>query len=141
MANYIAEVAKMLGVELEEVFKITDDTHANYRRYYRFTENVGFEASDDGVEWEMTTAGALKCLLMGYVRIAKLPWKPAMHDPYYFPLPSAKGLWGRYTWTGSNNDNIRLNRGLVFKTIEEAIAVAQRMVEVAEESKNNGYDK
>lgn len=128
MINYMNEVAKLLGVELGEAFKITDDTHANYRRYYRFTDNVGVEVSDDGVEWKMDTAGALKCLLMGEVRIAKLPWKPREDERYYYPLPSDKDLWGGTTWTDNNYDNIRLNRGLVFKTIDEAVAAAKKML-------------
>ena len=138
MTNRIAEVAKMLGVELGEVFKITDDTHANYPRYYRFTENVGVEASDDGVKWGMTKAGALECLLMGYVRIAKLPWKPREDERYYYPLPSDKDLWGGTTWTDYGVDKYRFNHGLVFRTREEAAEVAKRMLAVAKEGKNNG---
>lgn len=138
MTNRIAEVAKMLGVELGEVFKITDDTHANYPRYYRFTENVGVEASDDGVKWGMTKAGALECLLMGYVRITKLPWKPAMNDTYYYPTPSDKELWEHTIWVDSEYDSIKLSRGLIFKTKEEAITVAEKMLAVAKEGKSNG---
>ena len=35
--NYIAEVAKIFGVKLEEVFKITSDTRGVYQNYYRFS--------------------------------------------------------------------------------------------------------
>ena len=38
MINHMAEVAQMLGVELEEVFKVTDDESGKYHNYYRFTE-------------------------------------------------------------------------------------------------------
>ena len=54
--NYMAEVAKLLGVELGESFKITSDTQGDYHNYYRLTENNCLEMSDDGVEWKMTTA-------------------------------------------------------------------------------------
>lgn len=138
MASKMTEVAKLLGVELGEIFKVADDTFGEYRPYHRFTESADLEISDDGVEWESATAVVLKCLLMGDVRIVKLPWKPREDERYFYPLPSDKDLWGGTTWTDSNYDNIRLNRGLVFKTIEEAVAVAQRMVEVAEEAKENG---
>ena len=41
--NYMAEVAKLLGVELGESFKITSDTQGDYpgdyQNYYRFSEN------------------------------------------------------------------------------------------------------
>ena len=39
MANHMAEVAKLLGVELGESFKITSDTQGDYQNYYRFSEN------------------------------------------------------------------------------------------------------
>lgn len=38
MANYMTKVAKMFGVELGEVFKVTDDDSCKYHNYYRFTE-------------------------------------------------------------------------------------------------------
>lgn len=38
MTNHMAEVAQMLGVELEEVFKVTDDDSGKYHNYYKFTE-------------------------------------------------------------------------------------------------------
>ena len=41
--NYMAKVAKLLGVELGESFKITSDTKGDYpgdyQNYYRFSEN------------------------------------------------------------------------------------------------------
>ena len=40
MANHIAEVARMLGVEIGEIFKIADDTHDDCQRYHRFTKNA-----------------------------------------------------------------------------------------------------
>lgn len=130
MANHIAEVSKILGVELGEPFKITDDTHANYRRYYRFTEKVGIEASDDGVEWEMTTAGALKCLLMGYVRIVKLPWKPKIGENYYVPFMhySEPKMFIQYRWRDSDRDNKFYRFGSVCQTKDEAIALMKKML-------------
>ena len=37
--NCMAKVAKLLGVELGESFKITSDTRGVYQNYYRFSEN------------------------------------------------------------------------------------------------------
>lgn len=37
--NYMAEVAGLFGVELGEVFKVTDDDSGKYHNYYRFSEN------------------------------------------------------------------------------------------------------
>lgn len=46
----MAEVAKMLGVELGEPFKIADDTYGRHQLYHQFTESAGIEISDDGVK-------------------------------------------------------------------------------------------
>lgn len=140
MTNRIAEVTKMLGVELGEVFKITDDTHDNYPRYYRVTENVGVETSDDGVKWGMTKAGALECLLMGYVRIAKLPWKPQEGEKYYVPRiaiqPEDRHYY--YYWDNDGVDIKRYDMGIVCKTKEEAVALTEKMLAAAKEGKSNG---
>lgn len=138
MVNHMAEVARLLGVELGEPFKVTDDTYGAHQLYHRFTESAGIEISDDGVTWERAKAVVLKCLLMGDGRIVKLPRKPAIHDSYYYPLPSDKDLWGCCIWTGNSNDISKLERGLIFKTKEEAAEVAKKMLAVAKEGKNNG---
>lgn len=49
MANHMAEIAKLFEVELGEPFKLTDDTHSDYHRYYQFTDKKGLETSVDGV--------------------------------------------------------------------------------------------
>ena len=53
--NHMEEVAKMFGVELGEVFKITDDDRGKYHNYYRFTEKKGLEVSEYNVMWERDT--------------------------------------------------------------------------------------
>lgn len=65
MANYMREIAGLLGVELGESFKIVDDNNGKYHNYYRLTEKKGIEVSDDNVDWEAAIAGVLKWLLMG----------------------------------------------------------------------------
>ena len=127
--NYMAEVAKLLGVELGESFKITSDTEGDYQNYYRLTENNCLEMSDDGVEWKMTTAAVLlKYILMGDTRIVKLPWKPQEGDRYYFPCPASIEKWDYSTWSEREVDYYRLNHGFVCKTMEEAIALTEKML-------------
>lgn len=78
MANYMREIAGLLGVELKESFKIVSDNGCSCCNCYRFTEEKGIEMSYDNADWEIATAGAgiLKQLLMGEAMIAKFPWKP-----------------------------------------------------------------
>ena len=132
MANHIAEVAKLLGVELGEYFKITSDTKGDYpgdyQNYYRFTENNCFETSVDGVKWETATVIVLRGILMGDTRIVKLPWKPQEGDKYYFPCPASIEKWDYSTWSEREVDYYRLNHGFVCKTMEEAIALTKKML-------------
>ena len=134
--NHMAEVAKMFGVELGESFKITSDTQGDYQNYYRFTENNCIEFSDDGVEWKMTTAAALlKYILMGDIRIVKLPWKPRKGEKYYIPYISTqqKGMHVTYYWNNDHIDIEHYRMGLVCKTPEEAIAITMRMLDTVKE--------
>ena len=134
--NYMAEVAKLLGVELGESFKITSDTQGDYHNYYRLTENNCLEMSDDGVEWKMTTAAALlKHILMGDIRIVKLPWKPQEGEKYYVPRIAIRPYDRHYCyyWDNSGVDIKRYDMGIVCKTPEEAIALTEKMLAVAKQ--------
>lgn len=131
--NYMAEVAKLLGVELGESFKITSDTQGDYQNYYRFTENNCFETSVDGVKWETATVIVLKYILMGDTRIVKLPWKPKYDEEYYIPSISNTFGYNKFYWRGDDSDDKYYNLGLIFKSKEEAIALGQKMLAVAKE--------
>ena len=137
MTNHMAEVAQMLGVELEEVFKVTDDDSGKYHNYYKFTEKKGIEVSDDNVKWEADTAGTLvlKWLLIGVARIIKLPWKPREGEKYYVPRIAIRpeDRHYQYYWRNDGVDIKRYDMGLVCKTPEEAIALTEKMLEAINE--------
>ena len=130
MANYMKEVAKMLGVELMETFKIADDIFGEHPKYYRFAENVCLEASNDGGKWETADAGVLEDILMGDARIIKLPWKPREGEKYYVPRiairPEDRHYY--YYWSNSGVDIKRYDMGIVCKTPEEATALTEKML-------------
>ena len=137
--NYMAEVAKMFGVELGEPFKITSGIQDDYQSYYRFTENNCFETSYDGVEWKTTIAAVLlKHILMGDIRIVKLPWRPwrpQIREKYYVPRIAIrpKDRHYYYYWSNSGVDIKRYDMGIVCKTPEEAIALTEKMLEAINE--------
>ena len=137
--NYMAEVAKLLGVELGESFKITSDTQGDYpgdyQNYYRFTENNCFETSVDGDKWETATVIVLEDILMGDVRIIKLPWKPREGEKYYVPRIAIRPYDRHYCyyWDNSGVDIKRYDMGIVCKTPEEAIALTEKMLEAVNE--------
>ena len=129
--NYMAEVAKMFGVELGESFKITSGTEGDCQNYFRFTEDNCLEFSDDGVEWKTTIAAVLlKRILMGDTRIVKLPWKPQEGEKYYVPRiairPEDRHYY--YYWDNDGVDIKRYDMGIVCKTPEEAIALTEKML-------------
>lgn len=128
MANHIAEVARMLGVEIGEIFKIADNRNSflEWTRCYRFTNN-GVEMSKDEIHWEKCMSEVLELLIKGEIGI-KRPWKPAMHDEYYYPNPLDRDLCGCGIWVDNDNDNNRFSRRLVFKTKEEAVTAAEKML-------------
>ena len=138
MTNHMEEVAKMLGVELEEVFKVTDDDSGKYHNYYKFTEKKGIEVSEDNVKWEVDTAGTLvlKWLLIGVARIIKLPWKPRKGEKYYTPYISTQqeGMYVTYYWNNDDIDIEHYRMGIVCKNPEEAIAMTNRMLAVAKDN-------
>lgn len=124
------EVVKLLGVELRETFKIADDTFGEHPKYYRFTENVCLEASNDGAIWKTADAGVLEDILMGDVRIIKLPWKPRKGEKYYVPSIVIRPEDRNYYYYWSNDEiNIKHYRmGIVCKTPEEATALTEKML-------------
>ena len=142
MTNHMAEVAQMLGVELEEVFKVTDDDSGKYHNYYKFTEKKGIEVSEDNVKWEADTAGTLvlKWLLIGVARIIKLPWKPRKCAPYYIPciVAQSEHMYSMFYWNDDNYDKEYYRMGLVCKTPEEDVALTKKIVAMIQEEKKNG---
>lgn len=137
MANHIKEVAMLLGIELGKPFKIADDrsNFLKWEKYYRFTNN-GVEISKDAIHWEKCMSEVLEWLIKGEIGI-KRPWKPRNGEFYFSPSPTRKSLKECLAWVGGENDNYRLNRGFVFRTPDEAVAVARKMLTVAREEDEN----
>lgn len=77
--NYMKEVAKLLGVELGEEFRIEGSPI-----------ECSFKFSDEGLivdnaKGPLQEVLLLKRLLTGKVKIIKLHWKPQKGDSYYIP--------------------------------------------------------
>ena len=74
--NLIPEIAKMLGVELNEEFKIKSVDGWTYK-----FEGDGLKATRDNEEF--TADIEIADLLIGKKEIIKLPWRPKKGDTYY----------------------------------------------------------
>ena len=73
MANYMAEVANLLGLDIKETFRISGE-----EPYFRFTAE-DFESSTDTIEWAVAPSRHLRDILAGEVTIVK-NWKPKVGE-------------------------------------------------------------
>ena len=111
--NYMADVAKMLGVELGEEFKIDGSN-----LIYKFFENGLYFRSIEG--W-LPAKHQFLDLIKGEIEIIKLPWQPKKGDEYYYPACNFKDVFST-NWTYSVFDFAYKEAGLIFKTKEECEA-------------------
>ena len=118
--NLIPEIAKMLGLQLGEEFKVKGEDELTYR----FT-NDGLELThDSGIELAKISANvAFVDLLNGKREIIKLPWKPKKGETYYtFELLGGKWVVRSFWWGGFPNEYALLDKSWVFRTCAEAEA-------------------
>lgn len=116
--NLIPEIAKMLGVELGEEFKVKGEDELTYR-----FDSDGLKLThDSGIELAKISANvAFVDLVNGKDEIVKLPWKPKQGDAYYtFDIFRGKWVVRLWLWTGAPCDYALLDKGWVFRTKEEA---------------------
>lgn len=127
--NLIPKIAEMLGVELEEEFKVKGQNRLNYN--YKF-DNDGLRAvsenRDTGKRISYVAAGTFIALLTGEREIVKLPWKPKA-DEMYFSFGSLGGTWVVCSsrWRRSPNEYAKLEKGWVFRTMKEAKAALPKV--------------
>lgn len=118
--NYMADVAKMLGVELGEEF---DFDCYEYNNPYRITA--------DGLVDRFGTSfpEQLAFLLLGKLGIIKKPWRPKDGEDYYYIATTANHEPYITTYASRGMDVIRLRIGNFFKTYEEAKANVDKWTE------------
>lgn len=125
--NLIPKIAKMLGVELGEEFKIK-----GYEEWsYKFdNDRVMFKYNDD-VKMPVAPVSvyvAFIALLRGECEIIKLPWKPKKGDAYYtFEVFRGKWVVRSLWWTGAPCNYALLDKGWAFRTKEEAEAALPKV--------------
>lgn len=109
--NLIPEIARMLGVELGEKFKIKGGVG---------TYEFGLEGlwGDYG-----TDAEALEAILCGSAEVVKLPWKPKEGESFY-TFTAAYGEWSVSLdmWAEEPCNYALLDKGWIYRTEKEAIA-------------------
>ena len=108
MANYMAEVAKMLGVEMNQDFKCQESCGTYRVTEYGLTCN-GSYGSD-----------SLLMLLNGMLTIVQKPWRPKVDERYY--SIAENGLLEENICVWDHLDIILYKLGNCYRTKEEAEA-------------------
>lgn len=116
--NLIPNIARMLGVEIGEEFKVKGDDETTYS----FTDDGLKLIYNGGIGIaEISSDAAFIALLKGKDEIVKLPWKPKKGDAYYtFEIFRGKWVVRSLWWTGAPCNYALLDKGWVFCTKEEA---------------------
>lgn len=117
--NLIPQIARMLGVELNEEFKIKGREGV----IYKFIVD-GLIVSDDDAEKVYTTANMpLIGLVRGDIEIVKLPWQPKKGDVYFtFGRLGDKWVVRSLWWGGFPEEYALLDKGWVYRSEKEAQA-------------------
>ena len=124
--NYYKQVAEMLGVELNEEFKVANGD-VLYEKPYKIT--VDGLLYKDALGWERSTF--LHSIITGDIEIVKLPWKPKDDEFYYYYSPCA-GITYQERWMNTSSDYCMWKLGNCFRTREEASKKGKEIMETIE---------
>jgi hypothetical protein len=124
--NLIPEIARMLGVEVGEEFKIKGDDELTYR----FT-NAGLKLThDSGIEIsEISADVAFAALVKGTDEVVKLPWNPKIYDIYWTFKAAHLDVWciTDVHWMNNPNDVASFKNGWVYRSKIEAEAALPKV--------------
>lgn len=123
--NYMEQVAKMLGVEIGETFNIKREGKVL---------NSDFWINDAGLK-----CSGFECvehvfinILNGKDKIKRKPFTPVSGQPYFIPEFSLDACCDNMHWTNDTYDKHYYERGMVFRTKEEAVEAAKKMLKALE---------
>lgn len=118
--NLIPEIARMLGVEIGEEFKVEGVADKTYKFIIDELIVCGEKNANHGY---VSANMMLVSLAKGDIEIVKLPWKPKKGDVYFtFVLMDDKWGVGSLHWDGFPNEYALLDKGWVYRTRAEAQA-------------------
>lgn len=124
--NIVEDFAKLIGVELDEEFYDNDEGW-----HYKFTADSGLMVYDNIKEyWYVASVYSLTTFFK-MIKEGKFTkkWTPKTGDMVYFPDFMTNNLWN-YKVYGSENEHDKemLKSGLYFKTSEEAVECAKKII-------------
>ena len=117
--NLMPEVAKLLGVEIGEVFRLKN---SNSRWRFKFAEDV-LLGKFNNFEWS-PAYNVLDEILDGTFEIVKLQWEPKERDVYWTMTfySDGKPFVEDFVWYGDIFDCAKKALGIVYRTKAEAEA-------------------
>lgn len=123
--SLVEKICEELGVEVGEKWLGNDGN------YYKITEDGTVELLDENGELVLSGHEYWEDI---FTEKLKPEWKPKVGETYYVPdiYGVYESMYTAYNWNNSL-DNIFYNRGLVFKTKEEAVSVANKILEAIRE--------
>ena len=119
MKNLMPEVAKLLGVEIEEEFRIKKYDNRKFK-FYKDGLKMKWDREN---EWNINNTW-LMGLYTGEDEIVKLPWKPKNNEQYW-TVEEDSIFYD--SWDNNMMDYSYLKLGNCFRTKEEAEANADRI--------------
>ena len=118
--NLISEIVKLLGVEMEEAFKIRrPDYEICENGIYAFFEGEGLMKKNQQGEFDNNNSIEFEDLCLGDYEVVKLPWEPKYCDDYYV-LDARTGIIECYSWGATTFDLAVKAMGIIYRTEAEA---------------------
>lgn len=131
--NKMKDVAALLGVELNEKFKVKHTTSDENK------ETMNFILTENGLYHSSSTYNRLVCvdqswltdMLTGEIEIIHLPFKPKANETYFTPACFGEHAYiDCYEWVDSVENYIHYYLGLCFRTEEEAEANNDKLIKI-----------
>ena len=127
--NYYKQFAEMLGLELEQEFRLVnpDGTKVDNDLYKIREDGLFYKKRKDGV-WLSEPSTTLSSLLQGLCKVVPKPWKPKEEEKYwYYSEPFNQVI--SHNWYDGNYDLLLWKVGNCFKTKEEANTKGKEIME------------
>ena len=117
----IPDIAKLLGVELDEEFQIRSSGCKKCEPgIYKFDLGEGLVKKDKNGVFNSNSSIEFEDLCLGNYEIVKLPWEPKEGDTFFYP-EVATGVVGIGEWQGESSSHLAMKAlGMVYRSIVEA---------------------
>lgn len=118
MKNNMKEVAKLLGVELDEEFELVFPSNSSCYATVKLTIDGAKVISTNVYDVFNFKSYLLEHLIKGDYKISRKPWKPKFNERYY--SVGVDGSTEDGTWLNDFLDYTLYKIGNCYRTIEEA---------------------